>query len=104
MLLIDDGSSDKTRLLMDQLAMEYRRLPVIHNPGNIGLGASYRRGVSEARRKYVMLLCGDGGMPASSLPAIFSEIGKADIVIPNITDMRKIKTSTRFWPSTEETG
>jgi D-glycero-D-manno-heptose 1,7-bisphosphate phosphatase len=96
MLLIDDGSTDGTGFLMEELATKYPGVRVIHNQRNLGLGACYRRGLTEARYEYVMLLCGDGGMPASSLPAIFGQIGKADIVIPYITNMRRIKTPTRF--------
>jgi glycosyltransferase involved in cell wall biosynthesis len=49
---------------------------VLHNRPNIGLGASYQRGVAEARHDYVMMLCGDGGLPASSLPPIIEKIGR----------------------------
>ncbi|HEY0337970.1 MAG TPA: hypothetical protein VGC70_11580, partial [Burkholderiales bacterium] len=63
---------------------------------NIGLGACYQRGLQEARCNYVMLLCGDGGLPARSLPAIFEKIGTADIVIPYMTNLRRIKSPLRF--------
>ena len=96
MLLIDDGSSDGTGFLMEALATDHPNLRVIHNPRNLGLGACYRRGVAEARHQYVMLLCGDGGMPATSLPAIFDQIDRADIVIPYITNMRRIKSPMRL--------
>jgi glycosyltransferase involved in cell wall biosynthesis len=81
---------------MDDLAATYSRLRVFHHPENRGLGASYRLGVDHARSEYVMLLCGDGGMPASSLPAIFDRIGTADIVIPYVRNLRQIKTPARF--------
>jgi hypothetical protein len=46
-----------------------------------------------------MLLCGDGGLPAKSLPAIFNAIGSADIVIPHMTNLRQIKTPLRYFLS-----
>lgn len=95
-ILINDGSTDSTGEVMEQLARERRKLRVLHNPGNIGLGASYRRGVKEARHQYVMLLCGDGGFPASSLPAVFEKIGHADIVIPYMSNLRQLKTPVRY--------
>jgi hypothetical protein len=55
--------------------------------------------VGEARFDYVMLLCGDGGLPAASLPAIFDCIGKADIVIPWMTNLREIKSAARYFLS-----
>ena len=90
-LLINDGSTDATGRLMDELAARHARVRALHNPANIGLGASYHLGVAHARHQYVMLLCGDGGMPASSLPAIFDRIGAADIVVPYCENLREIK-------------
>jgi len=96
LLLINDGSTDATGELMERLARANPRIRVIHNGKNLGLGYSYRIGVAEARFEYVMLLCGDGGMPASSLPAIFERIGTADIVVPYVRNLRQIKTPVRF--------
>lgn len=43
-----------------------------------------------------MLLCGDGGMPASSLPAIFDKIGSADVVVPYCENLKEIKGPGRY--------
>ncbi|MGM5024439.1 glycosyltransferase family 2 protein [Tardiphaga sp. 367_B4_N1_1] len=98
-ILINDGSTDKTGEIMDRLATELPHVRVLHNSGNIGLGASYQRGVSEARRTYLMMLCGDGGMPAASLPPIFAAVGSADIVAPYVTNLRTIKSPVRYLTS-----
>jgi glycosyltransferase involved in cell wall biosynthesis len=98
-ILIDDGSSDKTGDIMDRLSIELPHVRVIHNPGNIGLGASYQRGVADARCNYLMMLCGDGGMPAASLPPIFAAVGSADIVAPYVTNLRTIKSPVRYFTS-----
>jgi glycosyltransferase involved in cell wall biosynthesis len=95
-LLVNDGSTDGTGPLMERLAATNPRIRVLRNRTNRGLGYSYRLGVEHARCEYVMLLCGDGGMPASSLPAIFARIGTADIVIPYVRNLRQIKTPARF--------
>jgi dolichol-phosphate mannosyltransferase len=95
-LLIDDGSTDRTGEIMESLAHEHPRVRVIHNPRNLGLGASYQRGVAEARCEYLMLLCGDGGMPSASLPPIFARVGEADIIIPCMTNLKVIKTPMRY--------
>ncbi|HEY1980246.1 MAG TPA: glycosyltransferase family 2 protein [Xanthobacteraceae bacterium] len=96
LILIDDGSSDRTGEIMEALARDLPNVRVLHNKPNIGLGASYQRGVAESRYDYVMMLCGDGGLPASSLPPIIEKIGAADIVIPYITNLRSIKTPLRY--------
>jgi len=95
-ILIDDGSSDQTGQIMDRLASQLPRVRVIHNATNLGLGAAYQRGVHEARLDHVMMLCGDGGLPAASLPAIIEKIGTADIVVPYMTNLAEIKTPMRY--------
>lgn len=98
-ILINDGSTDTTGDIMDRLAVELPRVRAIHNPGNIGLGSSYQRGLAEARCDYLMMLCGDGGMPAASLPPIFAAVGSADIVLPFITNLKQIKSPVRYFTS-----
>jgi len=95
-VLIDDGSTDRTGQIMDTLARELPSVRALHNKPNIGLGASYRCGVNESKYDYVMMLCGDGGLPASSLPPVIAKIGSADIVVPYMTNLRQIKTPLRY--------
>jgi len=95
-LLVNDGSSDATGAIMEALGRESARIRVFHNERNMGLGSSYMRGVAAARYEYVMMLCGDGGIPAKSLPPIFDAIGTADIVVPYVTNLRRIKSRGRF--------
>jgi len=95
-ILVDDGSIDDTGAIMDRIAQEHDRISVIHNGSNLGLGVAYQRGVDAARMEYLMMLCGDGGLLASSLPPIFAAIGEADIVVPYMTNLKKIKSPLRY--------
>lgn len=95
-ILVNDGSTDRTGAIMDRLARELAHVRVLHNNPNIGLGASYQRGVAEAKCDYIMMLCGDGGLPASSLPPIIAKIGTADIVVPFMLNLRQLKTPMRY--------
>ncbi len=95
-ILIDDGSVDATGRIMDAVAATNDKVRVIHNPKNMGFGNSYQIGLREAQFDYVMLLCGDGGLPAASLPPIFEKIGSADIVIPWMVNLREIKSRGRY--------
>jgi dolichol-phosphate mannosyltransferase len=98
-ILIDDGSTDKTGDIMDRLATELPNVRAIRNRRNIGLGSSYQRGLAAARCEYLMMLCGDGGMPAASLPPIFAAVGSADIVVPFVTNLKQIKSPVRYFTS-----
>jgi glycosyltransferase involved in cell wall biosynthesis len=98
-IAVNDGSSDATGRIMDDFAARRPHVRVLHNPRNLGLGGSFRRALSEARFQYVMLLCGDGGLPARSLPPIFDRIGTADLILPYMTNLRKIKSPSRYFVS-----
>jgi len=96
LIALNDGSTDATGQIMDSIAFDNPHVKVVHNANNMGLGASFQAGLAIASGDYVMLLCGDGGLPARSLPAIFDKVGSADLVIPHMVNLRKIKTPLRF--------
>jgi dolichol-phosphate mannosyltransferase len=98
-IAIDDCSSDSTGRIMDGFAARRSGVRVLHNATNLGLGGSFRRGLANAQFDYVMLLCGDGGLPARSLPPIFDCIGTADLILPYMTNLRRIKSPSRYFVS-----
>ncbi len=95
-IVVDDGSTDATGAITDRLARELTHTRAVHNPRNLGFGASYTRGVTEARYDYLMLMCGDDGLPTPNLPRIIEKIGTADIVIPYMRNLKEIKTPFRY--------
>jgi glycosyltransferase involved in cell wall biosynthesis len=83
-LVIDDGSTDKTAALVEEYAERYPELPIhLHrNPHNRGLTRSYVDAAFLGRGKYFRLVCGDNVEPKETLLTIFCQLGKADMVIP----------------------
>lgn len=98
-ILIDDGSTDRTGAIMEELARADARVSVHYNEKNMGLGAAYRMGVRLARFDHVMLYCGDGGFPAESVARSLVHVNDADIVIPVISNLKQIKTPFRYFLS-----
>ena len=98
-IAINDGSSDATLELMNAFAENHKNIHIINNKVNIGLGAAFQVGLALARNQYVMLLCGDGGLPASSLPKIFEQVGNADLIIPYMSNLKTIKRPSRYFLS-----
>lgn len=86
LIILDDGSTDKTPEIADQLAKENRRIMVIHNKRNMNVGYSYRAGVAAATKKYVMILPGSGGIPQESIKAFLQHVGEKDIVTSYVTN------------------
>jgi glycosyltransferase involved in cell wall biosynthesis len=95
-ILINDGSTDRTGQLMDELARRYPRIRVLHNARNLGLGRTYRRGIDVARFEYVMGVWGDNPMPTASLACILERVGEADLVVSYVTNFRQVKSLPRY--------
>lgn len=85
-ILVDDCSGDRTLPQMHALARADPRVRVVHNQVNLGLGGSYKRGVSVATGTFVIMIPGDNGFPAASIAEILRQAGQADIVIPIVAN------------------
>lgn len=83
LLLFDDGSTDRTGMIMDELAAaDLRHIRVTHNPAPRNLGGVYKQGIALARMDYVLMVPGDNENPGHALQAPFDAIGRAEIVLP----------------------
>ncbi|HQJ16034.1 MAG TPA: glycosyltransferase family 2 protein [Candidatus Omnitrophota bacterium] len=51
-IIVNDGSSDATGDIADELEKKYRQIRVIHHRANKGIGASYRDALSLAKYEY----------------------------------------------------
>jgi glycosyltransferase involved in cell wall biosynthesis len=80
-LVIDDGSSDGTGRIADELAATLPGLRVHHHGENRGLGAVYRTGFAEARGELLTFFPADGQFPASIIRDYLPAMSDADIVL-----------------------
>jgi len=81
-LIVNDGSTDNTGELAEQLAAQLNHVRVIHHPRNRGFGAAYSTALAEARMSYYTFVPGDHEVAPESVKAIFGAVGKADMVVP----------------------
>jgi dolichol-phosphate mannosyltransferase len=82
-LIINDGSRDRTGAMADQLAAENHHIRTVHHQENMGLGYSYREGIQLATKEYIGWIPGDcGGLTSEAdLSNILEGVGRADIVL-----------------------
>lgn len=58
-IFVNDGSTDHTGRLIDELAAQYEWVRAVHHPRNRGIPAAWRTGCDAARGRYVAVLDGD---------------------------------------------
>lgn len=80
-LIINDGSKDRTRPIANRLAAEYPDVRVIHHPFNIGFGGAQKSGFLHARHEFVTLIPGDGQFEARELLGYVPLLEGADAVV-----------------------
>jgi len=74
-LVVDDGSTDGTADVADQLAESITQLRVIRSRPNRGKGAAVRVGMLEARGQVRVMCDADCSMPPEEMPKLLAHIG-----------------------------
>lgn len=80
-IMVDDGSADKTLQIAQKLAKTDERLRVVSHQPNRGYGAALTSGFANAKYNYVVFLDGDGQFDFSEVTHFIEKIDQADIVI-----------------------
>jgi len=80
-IIVDDGSSDKTPEMIDSLARSNARVKAVHHPVNMGYGAAVRTGFAKASKELVFYTDGDGQFDISEIKLLLPLIKEADLVI-----------------------
>lgn len=80
-IMIDDGSSDKTLEKIKKLSLTDKRLIAVWHRVNRGYGAALKTGFEKARYKYVVFNDGDGQFDFSEITRLMDKIENADMVI-----------------------
>ena len=80
LVLIDDGSSDRTWAIMGELAASRPWLTPLKNERNRGPGYCYRRGISAATKSYCMAQTVDWAYDIDAFKAHFGELRRYDIL------------------------
>lgn len=71
-IVIDDGSQDGTRHLLDRLATKHQWMSWLHNEVPVGQSAAIRMGVRIAQAELIVTLDGDGQNPPDQIPLLLS--------------------------------
>lgn len=80
-IIVDDGSSDKTLKIAKKLASENRNLKIFSHWPNRGYGAALRSGFENSSYNYIVFTDGDGQFDFSQVTRFIEKIEKSDMVI-----------------------
>ncbi|GMU82723.1 MAG: hypothetical protein AMXMBFR47_25940 [Planctomycetota bacterium] len=79
-IIVNDGSKDRTAEIADRLAAEHPRVRAVHNSPNRGYGGALQRGFREATKEYVFYTDGDGQFDFEEMDKLIPLMSKFDIV------------------------
>ena len=81
LLIIDDGSTDRTGEIAEELARIYPEITVIHNGENLGLGETLYRGFQCARGELVIQNAMDYPLDLRDLDKMIPLLEEADVIV-----------------------
>ncbi|MGB2864231.1 MAG: glycosyltransferase family 2 protein [Sedimentisphaerales bacterium] len=79
-IIVDDGSSDDTGQIADEIAARDGRVKVVHHDGNLGYGAALQSGFKAATKELVFYTDGDGQFEINEMPPLLALMEQYDIV------------------------
>jgi glycosyltransferase involved in cell wall biosynthesis len=79
-IIVNDGSTDNTGNIAENLKSIYSYVSVIHNSTNLGGGDSLRKVIKIATGEKLLIVAGDGDMLAEDLEFMLVNAHKADMV------------------------
>lgn len=79
-VIVNDGSKDKTGEIADRIAAENKNVKAVHHSVNRGYGAALQSGFKAATKEYVFYTDGDGQFDIKELPLLFKYMADYDIV------------------------
>ena len=84
-IVVDDGSRDRTGEVADRMATANPRLKVVHHPVNRGYGAAVISGIRACNEPWIVLCDGDGQFEASDLARLAAKVPEFDVVVGHRT-------------------
>jgi len=99
LLLINDGSTDGSAQLLDELATEDPRIKIIHFARNYGQTAALTAGFRRATHEHIVTLDGDMQNDPGDIPLLLAELNETCDVACGWRKARKDPWLTRKLPS-----
>jgi glycosyltransferase involved in cell wall biosynthesis len=73
-IVVDDGSTDQTPQVLEELQRQFSSLRVVRHPRNLGYGAALRSGFANAKKQLIFYTDGDGQYDVGELRELFARL------------------------------
>lgn len=95
-IIIDDGSTDKTLKKIQIYANRYTEIRLVKHKKNLGIGTSFSHGVKIAKGQYITMIPGDNENSLIENLRYFFLRKDVDIIIPFVVNKNMRSKSRRF--------
>jgi glycosyltransferase involved in cell wall biosynthesis len=80
-IIVNDGSTDKTAEVIRELEEKYSFIKPIHNEKNLGIGKSLKKAIKIAQYEKFIVITGDNDLSKELIIDLFKSRDKADLII-----------------------
>ena len=80
-IIVNDGSTDGTYELADELAAKHPQVRTVHHDVNRGYGGALRSGFDVARHQYIFFTDGDGQFDVGEITKLIELLEEADMAL-----------------------
>ncbi len=80
-VVVNDGSTDKSDAVLQSLREEFPELVVVNHEENRGYGAALKTGLRHAKHETIVISDADNTYPSESIPSLLAAMGKAEMAV-----------------------
>lgn len=98
LMVVNDGSNDRTGEILERLVHDYPRLQIIHQEYNQGYGAALKTGLQAAKSEFIAITDADGTYPNHRLLELAHACKHLDMVVGSRTGPGVVYSKIRAIP------